>query len=122
MAYDESLAARVRQSLAGRPDVEEKPMFGGLTFMVAGNMCCGVNRDDLIIRLDGGTMIEDLQSPQVRAWDFMKRPMRGIFAVNPAGCGTQKTVDRWVDLALRHALSLPAKPKALAKPRRARAT
>jgi hypothetical protein len=52
MAYDASLAAMVRQSLAGRPDVEEKPMFGGLTFMVAGNMCCGVNRDDLIIRLD----------------------------------------------------------------------
>ena len=70
MAYDESLAARVRQSLAGRPDVEEKPMFGGLTFMVAGNMCCGVNRDDLIIRLDAGTAVEDLHSPQVRAWDF----------------------------------------------------
>ena len=78
MAYDESLAARVRQSLAGRPDVEEKPMFGGLTFMVAGNMCCGVNRDDLIIRLDAGPAVEDLHSPQVRAWDFMKRPILGI--------------------------------------------
>src|SRR6516162_2810697 len=111
MAYDESLAARVRQSLAGRPDVEEKPMFGGLTFMVAGNMCCGVNRDDLIIRLDAGTAVEDLQSRQVRPWDFMKRPMRGIFAVNAAGSATQKTVDRWVGLALRHALSLPPRPK-----------
>ena len=121
MAYDESLAARVRQSLAGRPDVEEKPMFGGLTFMVAGNMCCGVNRDDLIIRLDAGTAVEDLHSPQVRAWDFMKRPMRGIFAVSPPGCATQKTVDRWVELALRHALSLPPKPKSGAKPRRPRA-
>ena len=120
MAYDESLAARVRQSLAGRPDVEEKPMFGGLTFMVGGNMCCGVNRDDLIIRLDAGTAAEDLQSPQVRAWDFMKRPMRGIFAVSAVGCATQKTVDRWVELALEHALSLPPKPKSGAKPRRQR--
>jgi len=121
MAYDESLAARVRQSLAGRPDVEEKPMFGGLTFMVAGNMCCGVNRDDLIIRLDGGTMIEDLQSPQVRAWDFMKRPMRGIFAVSPADCATKKAVACWVELALRHALSLPPKLKSGGRPRRQRA-
>ena len=121
MAYDESLAARVRRSLTGRIDVDEKPMFGGLTFMVAGNMCCGVNRDDLIIRLDAGTAVEDLHSPQVRAWDFMKRPMRGIFAVSPPGCATQKTVDRWVELALRHALSLPPKPKTGAKPRRQRA-
>ncbi len=121
MAYDASLAAMVRQSLAGRPDVEEKPMFGGLTFMVAGNMCCGVNRDDLIIRLDAGTAVEDLHSPQVRAWNFMKRPMRGIFAVGAGGCATQKTVDLWVELALRHALSLPPKLKFGAKPRLQRA-
>jgi len=118
MAYDESLAARVRRSLTGRIDVDEKPMFGGLTFMVAGNMCCGVNRDDLIIRLDAGTALEDLHSPQVRPWDFMKRPMRGIFAVSAAGSATQKTVDRWVELALRHALSLPPRPKSEVKRRR----
>jgi hypothetical protein len=120
MAYDESLAAMVRQSLAGRPDVEEKPMFGALTFMVAGNMCCGVHRDDLIIRLDAGTTLEDLHGPQVRAWDFMKRPMRGIFAVNAVGCATQKMLDRWVKLALRHALSLPPKPNSEVRPRRRR--
>jgi len=108
--------------LAGRLDVEEKPMFGGLTFMVAGNMCCGVKRDDLIIRLDAGTAVEELHSPQVRAWDFMKRPMPGIFALSAAGCATQKSVDRWVELALRHALSLPPKPQSGAKPRRQRAS
>src|SRR5215469_6795653 len=121
MAYDESLAVRVRRSLADRADVDEKPMFGGLTFMVAGNMCCGVNRNDLIIRLDAETSVEDLHSPQVRAWDFMKRPMHGIFAVSPAGCATQKTVDRWVELALSHVLSLPPKARRRAKPRRLRA-
>ena len=104
--------------MTGRIDVDEKPMFGGLTFMVGGNMCCGVNRDDLIIRLDAGTAVEDLHSPQVRAWDFMKRPMRGIFAVSAAGSATQKTVDRWVELALRHALSLPPRPKSGVKRRR----
>ena len=52
MAYDERLAARVRALLADRTDVTEQKMFGGLTFMVAGHMCCGVNGDELIVRLD----------------------------------------------------------------------
>jgi len=58
-------------------------MFDGLTFILAGNMCCGVNHDDLILRLDGKTAAADLNSPHVRAWDFMKRPMKGMFAVGP---------------------------------------
>jgi TfoX/Sxy family transcriptional regulator of competence genes len=109
MAYDESLAERVRRALAGRADVIEKRMFGGLTFMVAGNMCCGVNHDDLIVRLDTETAVKDLDSPHVRPWDFMKRPMRGIFAVGPAGCADQQACNRWVRLALRHALLLRPK-------------
>jgi TfoX/Sxy family transcriptional regulator of competence genes len=52
VAYDEKLAARVRTLLTDRTDVSERKMFGGLTFMVAGHMCCGVNGDELIIRLD----------------------------------------------------------------------
>src|SRR5260370_40038021 len=109
MAYDAALAARVRRALAGRIDVIEKRMFGGLTFMVAGNMCCGVNRHDLIIRLDAKTTVEDLDSPHVRPWDFMKRPMRGIFAVGPAGCADQQACNRWVRLSLRQILSLTPK-------------
>src|SRR5260370_20555231 len=109
MAYDDLLSARVRRALADRSGVVEKPMFGGLTFMVAGNMCCGVNRDDLILRLDGKTVVGDLDSPHVRAWDFMKRPMKGIFAVGPQGCTSLSEVDRWVGIALKHALTLPRK-------------
>ena len=52
MPYDQLLAERVRRALEDRTDKVEKVMFGGLAFMVSGNMCCGVNRDDLIIRLD----------------------------------------------------------------------
>jgi len=117
MAYDDTLAARVRQALSGRADVVEKAMFGGISFMVAGNMCCGVNRDDLIIRLGRETAAEDLESPHVRAWDFMKRPMPGMFAVGAAGCANQKSVDRWVESALRYALSLPPKIARPKKPR-----
>jgi hypothetical protein len=117
MAYDEALAARVRHSLEGRTDVVEKAMFGGLTFMVSGNMCCGVHGEDLIIRLDRDTVAEDLHSPDVRAWDFMKGPMRGIFAVAAAGAARQTAVDKWVARALKHAVSLPPKVKRAAKPR-----
>lgn len=121
MAYDDALAARVRHALRRRADVVEKAMFGGVTFMVAGNMCCGVNRKDLIIRLKGDTTLEKLRSPHARAWDFMKRPMRGIFAIAAAGCANQGAVDRWIKLALNHALSLPPRitiaPKK-SKPRR----
>jgi hypothetical protein len=120
MAYDELLAGRIRGRLADRTDVVENAMFGGVTFMVAGNMCCGVNRDDLIIHLDAGTALEQLNSPLVRLWDFMKRPMPGMFAVSPAGCASQEMVDHWVSLALTHALSLPPKVKRAAKTRRLR--
>ena len=79
MPYDQLLAERVRRALEGRADMVEKAMFGGLAFMVSGNMCCGVNRDDLII--DRRTTAEQLNSPHVRSWDFMPtRPMPGMFA------------------------------------------
>jgi TfoX/Sxy family transcriptional regulator of competence genes len=94
--------------MGGRRDVVEKRMFGGLTFMVAGNMCCGVHSDDLILRLDHETVVGDLNS-HARAWDFMKRPMNRIFVVGPHGCGSQKAVDRWVEMALDHALTLSIK-------------
>jgi len=110
MPYDQLLAGRVRHALEGRTDVVEKAMFGGLTFMVSGNMCCGVNRDDLIIRLAAQTTTEELNSPHARLWDFMpSRPMPGIFAIRAQGSANQSSVDRWVALALKHATSLPAK-------------
>jgi TfoX/Sxy family transcriptional regulator of competence genes len=112
MPYDQKLAARVREALSGRADVVEKAMFGGVTFMVAGNMCCGVHRDDLIIRLERTITLEQLASPHVRAWDFMKGPMPGMFAVNSEGCATQNALGKWIGAALEHALSLPPKDKA----------
>jgi hypothetical protein len=126
MPYDQLLAGRVRHTLRDRTDVLEKAMFGGLTFMVSGNMCCGVNRDDLIIRLDARTTTEELNSPHARLWDFMpSRPMRGIFAIRSEGNADQSAVDRWVALALKHATSLPAKtaksaPVSKSKPRTSR--
>jgi TfoX N-terminal domain len=112
MPCDQLLAERVRRALEDRTDMVEKAMFGGLAFMVSGNMCCGVNRDDLVIRLDARTTAEQLNSPHVRPWDFMpSRPMPGMFAVSGQGSAEQGAVDKWVKLALNHATSLPAKIK-----------
>jgi TfoX/Sxy family transcriptional regulator of competence genes len=78
MAYDEHLAARVRALLADRADVSERKMFGGLTFMVGGNMCCGVNKDELIVRLDPEREHEALSRPHARPMDLERRarPLR----------------------------------------------
>jgi hypothetical protein len=107
VAFDEALAARVRKTLAGRKDVVEKRMFGGLTFMVANKMCCGIVKDELMVRLVPSTELAELGSQDVRVCDFMKRPMRGFFQVNARGCVDQSSVGRWVRLALSYTLSLP---------------
>ena len=72
MAYSEQLANRVRALLAGRDDVAERPMFGGLTFMVAGHMCCGVHGDELIVRLHPDD--EDAALAPARTRDGLHRP------------------------------------------------
>jgi hypothetical protein len=68
MAFDQKLAARIRALLSDRSDVAERPMFGGLTFMVAGHMCCGVNKDELIVRLNPADADAALSSPHARPW------------------------------------------------------
>jgi TfoX/Sxy family transcriptional regulator of competence genes len=108
VAYDERLAARVRALLASRADVSERKMFGGLTFMVGGNMCCGVNREELIVRLDPGREEEVLARPHARPMDLTGRKMRGFITVHPDGL-TGTNLDRWVREAVARAESLPPK-------------
>ena len=108
MAYDEKLAARIRAILADHADVREQKMFGGLTFMVGGHMCCGVNGDELIVRLDPDQENDALARPHARPMDFTGRPMRGFVTVQPEGLkGTQ--LNQWVQEAVARAESLPPK-------------
>jgi TfoX/Sxy family transcriptional regulator of competence genes len=109
MAYDEKLAARVRGALAGQADVEEKKMFGGLAFMLRGNMCCGVLKGDLIFRVGPERAAGALKSPNARPFDFTGKPMRGFVVVSAAGLRTAPALKRWVGLAVGFALSLPPK-------------
>jgi len=108
MPYDERLAARVRRLLSDRNDVGERAMFGGLTFMAAGHMCCGVNKDELIVRLDPDDVHAALARPHARPMDFTGRPMRGFVTVGPEGLNG-RALGRWVAIALAHAESRPPK-------------
>ena len=108
MAYDDGLAARVRALLASRADVSERKMSGGLTFMVGGNMCCGVNGDELIVRLDPGREGDALARPHARPMDFTGRRMRGFITVHPGGLPGSH-LDRWVHEAVARAETLPPK-------------
>lgn len=100
MAFDQELAARVRDLLAGKRAVEEKKMMGGLTFMVNGKMCVGVLKDDLMVRLDPETYQEALLREGAREMDIMKRPTPGFVFVSREGTASKTDLSRWIDLAL----------------------
>ena len=109
MAYDEELAARVRAILGDRLDVREQKMFGGLTFMVAGHMCCGVIGDSLMVRLNEELANEALEKPHTRPMDFTGRPMKNMVYIDPPGL-TGRALRSWVDRAATRAMTRPAKP------------
>jgi TfoX/Sxy family transcriptional regulator of competence genes len=108
MGYDDRLADRVRELLAERTDVTERRMFGGLTFMIAGHMCCGINNYELILRLAPDRAETALTAPHARPMDFTRRPMRGFVTVSPHRLNG-RNLDRWVAQAVAYAESLPPK-------------
>lgn len=108
MAYDHQLAARIRTLLANAADVTERKMFGGLTFMIGGHMCCGVNGNELIVRIDPECEDEALARPHARPMDFTGRPMRGFITVRPDGLKGRR-LRPWVQEAVARAESLPPK-------------
>src|SRR5207247_11454071 len=99
VAYNEELAERVRAALADRTDVEEKKMFGGLTFMVAGQMCCGVLKNDLIVRIEPTEFDKLVALPRVRPFDFTGRPMQGMVYVDNGALTDPEVVWTWVQRA-----------------------
>lgn len=109
MAYDEATAARVRQALAAVDGVVEKRMFGGLVFMVNGNMCCGVDQGNLMLRVGPAQYAAALEEPYAGVMDFTGRPMRGFVIVQPAGFATAAALGEWVGKAVAFVQTLPAK-------------
>jgi TfoX/Sxy family transcriptional regulator of competence genes len=109
MAYEEQLASRIRQSLTRRSVIEERAMFGGLCFMVRGRMCCGVVKDQLMVRVDPASYDQLLGEPGAQPMDFTGKPMRGFLYVTGVGLSTVSALDTWVGRALDFAESQPAK-------------
>jgi len=109
MPYDEQLAERVRAVLAGQSGLTERKMFGGLCFMLAGNMCVGVEHDRLMVRLGQELYEEALTRPHAAPMDFTGRPMKGFVFVAPGGISTPAALREWVDLGVQFCRTLPAK-------------
>lgn len=119
MAYNEALAERVWAALGGREGLIEQKMFGGVAFMLGGNMLAGIVGDDLMVRVGPERYEEALAQPHARPMDFTGRPMKGIVYVGPGGYATGEALQRWVELGAQFVLSLPAKtPKTKARPPR----
>jgi len=116
MAYDEQLAARVRELLAPVKGITEKKMFGGLAFLHHGNMLVGLVHDDLMARIGGEAHQEALAKKGARVMDFGGRPMVGMVFVAPEGTkGAQ--LRGWIDRAFKFVSTLPPKAKEDARPR-----
>lgn len=109
MAFDDKLAERVRRQLGNRRGVAEKKMFGGLAFLLNGNMCCGVHGPELIVRLPGDETERALTKPHTRIFDLSGRPMKGWILVQPEGLTNDAALTTWVEAGMKYAASLPAK-------------
>lgn len=105
MAYDERLAERIRTALQGRDDVEERKMFGGIGFMVAGRMAVGVIHDDLMVKVGAEANDEALSRPHTRPMDFTGKPMPGMVYVDPEGTADEAELRSWIDRAVAVATS-----------------
>ncbi len=109
MAYDEKLAGRVRKLLAKRKAVAEKKMFGGVAFLLNGNMCVGLHGGELIVRLDPEATDRALAQRHTRIFDMTGRPMKGWILVKPPGVASEDALAKWVRTGVDYAASLPAK-------------
>jgi TfoX/Sxy family transcriptional regulator of competence genes len=109
MAFNEALAERIRQRLARRKNVEQKKMFGGVGFLLNGNMLVGVWKDSLIVRLDSGEGAEALKEPHVREFDITGKPMKGWVLVEPEGVEDDEQLSAWIQRAAKFVRTLPSK-------------
>ena len=109
MAFDEGLAERIREILSDRGEIAERKMFGGLAFMLSGNMCVGIVGDELMVRVGPDGHEDSLMQPHARQMDFTGRAMKGMVYVGTAGFETDTDLCAWIERGLAFASSLPPK-------------
>lgn len=111
MAFDADLLDRVRRALAREPGVAERRMFGGVCFTVNGNMACGVQKTDLVVRVGPDAHADALRERFVRPMDFTGRPMKGYVYVAREGLADPRSLRKWIQRGVRVAGSLPRRSK-----------
>jgi TfoX/Sxy family transcriptional regulator of competence genes len=111
MAYNERLAERIRGYFKRRKGVEEKRMFGGLCFMLNGHMCCGIEKDRLMVRVMSDRYETLLSKPHAHEMDFTGKPLKGFLFISEAGYRTVSGLASWLDAAAECAESKPPKKK-----------
>mgnify|MGYP001076593929 CR=1 FL=1 len=109
MAYDEGVAERLRELFSNHDNVAEKKMFGGIAFMVNGNMCCGVVNDTLMARVGPDQYEAALKRPHTRKMDFTGKPLKGFVYVAPEGFESDSDMAGWVKRCRDFVATLPAK-------------
>ena len=110
MAYDEALAERIRPLVAARGEATERKMFGGITWMLQGNMACGVLGDDVCVRMAPEDAERALGESETRQFEMMQgRPAKGMVVVGGAAVAEDDALARWVNAGADYALSLPPK-------------
>jgi TfoX/Sxy family transcriptional regulator of competence genes len=110
MAYDEDLAARIRELLSGQAGVTEKKMFGGLAFLVGGHMSVTASgQGGLMVRVDPEETGSLLEKPHARPFEMRGREMDGWLRVDPEGLRTERQLEPWVARGVAYARSLPPK-------------
>ena len=108
MAYNLVLAERIRSQLDGIPFAEKK-MFGGVGFLLHSNLACGVNKDNLIVRIDPEERDALLKKSHTKPLDLTGKPMKGWLLVEAEGCKTDKQLSAWVKKGVEFASTLPPK-------------
>ncbi len=109
MAYDEQLAERIRGVLASRDDVDERKMFGGIAFLVSGNMCVGARGGSLMVRMDPTLGDQLLSEPGAGLMSMGSRTMSGWLQVSPEAIAEDADLERWIRRGEEFASSLPPK-------------
>ncbi len=109
MAYDTKLAERVWAEIEREPGVTAKKMFGGVGYMLDGNMACGVTGNNLLVRVGPAQHARAMAQPHTRPFDMTGRPMEGWVVVEPAGFAGEGQFQDWIRQGVEFARTLPAK-------------
>ena len=109
MAFNEPLAARIRDALARKKYIVEKKMFGCVCFLLNGNALAGVWKETLIARLGPDEAEAAMQKPYVRAFDITGKPMRKWVAIESESVEDDEQLNEWIELAIKFVRTLPAK-------------